>query len=112
MTYDSEEIRRAREEGWFHQNEKKLIEAARQKRLDAQRAAQTKEAEDRRLVHWHKCPKCGSDMRTETIEGIEIEKCTGCEGIFFDRGEIEELLVKHDEHRRGFFRKLLGFHKE
>jgi len=111
MTYDSEEIRRAKEEGWFLQNEKQLIEAARQKRLEAQRALQTAEAEERRRLHWHKCPKCGSDMHTQTIEGVDVEKCSGCEGIFFDRGELESLLLKHDEHRRGFFRRLLGFHK-
>jgi hypothetical protein len=112
MTYDSEEIRRAKEEGWFRQNEEKLIEAARQKRLEAQAAIQTSDAEARRRLHWKKCPKCGNEMRTETIEGVEVEKCAGCEGIFFDRGELETLLLRHDEHRRGFFRRLLGFHHD
>jgi len=40
----------------------------------------------------------------------KAEKCPQCEGIFFDRGELETLLLKHDAHRRGFFRRLLGFH--
>jgi Zn-finger nucleic acid-binding protein len=49
-------------------------------------------------------------MQTQSIEGVEVEKCPQCEGIFFDRGELETLLLKHDAHRRGFFRRLLGFH--
>ena len=40
----------------------------------------------------------------------KAEKCSSCEGIFFDRGELETLLLRHDTHRRGFFRRLLGFH--
>jgi Zn-finger nucleic acid-binding protein len=51
-------------------------------------------------------------MNVETISGIEIEKCSSCEGIFFDRGEIEQLLVKQEPERRGFFRRLMGFGSE
>ncbi len=47
-------------------------------------------------------------MSVETISGIEVERCTSCEGIFFDRGELEQLLLKHED-RRGFFRRLMGY---
>jgi hypothetical protein len=112
MPWDSEEIRRGRENDWFRQNEEKLIEAARKKREQAERENRTAEMEARRKLHWRKCPKCGSDMNVETISGIEIEKCSSCEGIFFDRGEIEQLLVKQEPERRGFFRRLMGFKSE
>jgi hypothetical protein len=112
MPWDSEEIRRGRENDWFRQNEEKLIEAARKKREQAESADHTVEMEARRKLHWRKCPKCGSDMNVETISGIEIEKCSSCEGIFFDRGEIEQLLVKQEPERRGFFRRLMGFGSE
>ncbi len=112
MPWDSEEIRRGRENDWFRQNEEKLIEAARKRREQADRASRSAEEESRRKLHWRKCPKCGSDMSVETISGIEIEKCSSCEGIFFDRGELEQLLVKHETERRGFFRRLLGFGEE
>ena len=108
MTWDSDDVRRAREEGWFAQNERKLIEAARQRRAEAEKARRTAESEALRAAHWLKCPKCGHDMREETIEGISIERCSGCEGIFFDRGELEQLLLKREENRRGFFRRLVG----
>jgi ribosomal protein L37AE/L43A len=109
MAFDTDDIRKGRENDWFRQNEEKLIEAARAKREAADRERQTAAAEERRKAHWQKCPKCGSDMKVEEIGGIEIEKCSSCEGIFFDRGELEQLLLKQEPQRRGFFRKLMGF---
>ena len=111
MRWDTREIRQEREDGWFAQNEAKLIEAARKKRGAEEARRKSAEAEARRLAHWHKCPKCGADMATQRIEEIEVEKCPSCEGIYFDRGELEQLLLAHDTHRRGFFRRLLGFQK-
>ncbi len=108
--WDAEELRREREEGWFRANEAKLIEEARQRRLQAEQKRQSEEAASARARYWKKCPKCGNDMQTQSIEGVDVEKCPQCEGIFFDRGELETLLLKHDTHRRGFFRRLLGFH--
>ncbi|HZI67915.1 MAG TPA: zf-TFIIB domain-containing protein [Thermoanaerobaculia bacterium] len=112
MAFDTEDLRKGRENDWFRQNEEKLIEAARKRREEAERAQKTAEAESRRTAHWRKCPKCGSDMAVEKIADIEIEKCSSCEGIFFDRGELEQLLMKQEGQRRGFFRKLLGFSPE
>jgi hypothetical protein len=112
MAWDTEEIRRGRENDWFRQNEEKLIEAARKRREQTELASRSAEEEARRKLHWRRCPKCGSDMGVESISGIEVEKCSSCEGIFFDRGELEQLLVKHDSERRGFFRRLLGFAEE
>ena len=38
------------------------------------------------------CPKCGSAMRTYERSGMHVEQCTGCRGIFLDRGELERLM--------------------
>jgi hypothetical protein len=112
MPWDSEEIRRGRENDWFRQNEEKMIEAARKRREQAEQASRSAGEESQRKLHWRKCPKCGSDMGVEKISDIEVEKCTSCQGIFFDRGELEQLLLKHDSERRGFFRRLMGFASE
>lgn len=37
------------------------------------------------------CPKCVSQMLPLQRFGVTIEQCTGCGGIFLDRGELEEL---------------------
>ena len=36
-------------------------------------------------------PKCRADMETLTIEGVEIDRCTACRGLWFDPGEAEKL---------------------
>lgn len=37
------------------------------------------------------CPKCRAQMNTYNRNGVEIEQCTGCRGIFLDFGELEAL---------------------
>jgi Zn-finger nucleic acid-binding protein len=38
------------------------------------------------------CPKCKGPMRTHKRNGVTIEQCRKCHGIFLDRGELEQLL--------------------
>lgn len=38
------------------------------------------------------CPKCGSDMRSYERNQIVVDQCTGCGGLFLDRGELERLI--------------------
>ena len=38
------------------------------------------------------CMKCGSPVRTYERNGITIDQCTACHGIFLDRGELERLI--------------------
>ena len=37
------------------------------------------------------CPKCKSEMKKVKYQSIEIDICTGCNGIWFDMLEHEEL---------------------
>lgn len=37
------------------------------------------------------CPKCQAPMLTHNRQGIHIEQCTQCRGIFLDFGELEAL---------------------
>ena len=108
-----DEVSRKREDDWFLQNEKKILEDARKARekREAQRRVEETEEQRRKLkgLHWMKCPKCGHDMKPETLEGIEIDRCTFCEGFYLDQGEIEELFLKKGQsQRQTFMRRLLG----
>lgn len=38
------------------------------------------------------CPKCHGPMRTFERNGIHVDQCTECRGIFLDRGELEHLI--------------------
>ena len=69
-------------------------EAERLARLRAKGRAEQSAAE--RKSHFMKCPKDGSDLRTEAFHGIEIDRCPECNGIWLDGGEIA-LLLKEDD---------------
>ncbi len=75
----------------------------RERRLEAYRLElEQADREERRLAHWLKCPKRGSDMEVEHLEGIEVDRCTVCEGVYFDHGELEALLLGRQEGRFKF----------
>ena len=38
------------------------------------------------------CPKCHGTMRTYERNGVHVEQCSDCRGIFLDRGELEHLI--------------------
>lgn len=44
------------------------------------------------------CPKCGSEMRSYERNGITVDQCSGCKGIFLDRGELEHLVDAEGSH--------------
>ena len=45
------------------------------------------------------CPKCRGEMRTYERNGILIDQCEECRGIFLDRGELEQLLDERGSER-------------
>jgi hypothetical protein len=102
---------RKREDEWFRANEMKLIEEARmaRERREKERAAQEAAGERERLKqqHFMKCPKCGHDLKEEDLQGVKVDRCTFCEGLYFDAGELDQVLLKKDEDRKGFFRRLV-----
>lgn len=38
------------------------------------------------------CPKCRGQMRSYERNGVVIDQCDDCRGIFLDRGEIDRLI--------------------
>lgn len=43
------------------------------------------------------CPKCRVDMVTFERNGVVIEQCGDCKGVFLDRGELERLIDAESE---------------
>lgn len=37
------------------------------------------------------CPKCRGEMRTFDRNGVHIDQCLNCRGVFLDFGELEHL---------------------
>ena len=44
------------------------------------------------------CPKCGGEMRSYERNGVLVDQCTECRGIFLDRGELERLVDAEGRH--------------
>ena len=40
------------------------------------------------------CPKCPGKLKKELIENVPIDYCWVCEGIWFDRDELEQVIQK------------------
>jgi len=38
------------------------------------------------------CPKCKVPMRAISLGSVEVDECQSCMGVFFDMGEVEQLL--------------------
>ena len=67
--------------------------------LKARRAQAEREREEaERKTHHMKCPKCGHDLKVEQYHGLEVDRCSECDGVWFDAGEAESLLDGQDEN--------------
>ena len=61
----------------------KKLEEEKHERLDAEEKKRLKE------LHNMRCPKCGMELIAIDYKGIEVDKCSECEGIWLDAGELE-----------------------
>ena len=74
-----------KEEEYFARMEyerKKKIEEEKQQKLERD------EKERLRELHYMKCPKCGMELIEIDYRGIKVDKCSGCEGLWFDAEEL------------------------
>jgi Zn-finger nucleic acid-binding protein len=44
------------------------------------------------------CPKCQSDMRQYERNGVIVDQCMSCRGLFLDNGELEKLSSAAQEY--------------
>lgn len=70
------------------------MEFEKKKKLEEQRHRNLKENEKKRLkeLHHMRCPKCGMELIEIDYKKIEIDKCSKCEGIWLDAGELEAIM--------------------
>lgn len=44
------------------------------------------------------CPTCNVTLLLAEKQGIEIDYCPQCRGIWLDRGELEKIIEKSNQH--------------
>ncbi len=45
-----------------------------------------------------KCPNCGATLLMSEKQGVEIDYCPNCRGIWLDKGELEKIMDRAGEH--------------
>ena len=78
----------SKEEEYFARQEfeqKKMIEEEKQQKL-----AEAEKKKAKRL-HWMKCPKCGMNLVEIDYKNIEVDKCSHCDGVWLDAGELDSV---------------------
>ena len=92
-----------REDEYFLKLDSKKIETLRNE-LDKKREQEQKQKKQE--SHWMKCPKCGSDLKEQNFANVMIDKCSECQGIWLDSGELELLTTGQAKLTKGFLNKL------
>ncbi len=64
---------------------RKKIEEEKHKKLLAE------EKEKLKQLHYMRCPKCGMELIEIDYKGIKVDKCSECEGVWLDAGELQTI---------------------
>jgi hypothetical protein len=67
------------------------MEFERNKKIEEEKHRKLVGAERKRLaaLHHMRCPKCGLELIEIDYKGIKVDKCSECEGVWLDAGELE-----------------------
>jgi len=76
-------VERAREDIYFAERDRELIE-----KLRAQLQKVNKAGEAPR------CPKCPGRLESYTFQGFSLDRCHDCGGVWMDSGELEGVVRK------------------
>jgi ribosomal protein L37AE/L43A len=75
-----------KEEEYFARLE---FERLKKKEEERQRNLAAEEKKRLKELHHMQCPKCGMKLVEIDYKGIKIDKCSVCEGVWLDAGELE-----------------------
>jgi hypothetical protein len=77
-----------REDAYFTKKEFEL----KKKRAEERHKKMTEEEKKNlKKLHYMCCPKCGKKLIEIDYKGVRIDKCSGCSGIWLDKGELETI---------------------
>ena len=77
-------------------NEKEYFirqEIERRKKVEQEKQAQLNALQKQQLkdLHFMHCPKCGQQLIEIDYKGIAVDKCSQCDGVWLDAGELEQV---------------------
>ena len=67
------------------------IEFEKRKKIEEEKHKQLAEQEKKKLqeLHHMRCPKCGMELIEIDYKSIKVDRCSECDGVWLDVGELE-----------------------
>lgn len=91
------------DEGELKDMEKGLSKNTQQLRVEAHHELKAESA--RPVVILTCCPKCQEgQIHEKVMDGVKVDYCTRCHGLYFDHGELSEIMKNREQ---GFFGQLI-----
>jgi DNA repair exonuclease SbcCD ATPase subunit len=78
------DVERAREDLYFAERDRKLVEELRRSQAGASEATLKDAAKGR-------CPSCGTELQRHSGAGVSAAECPSCHGVWLDQGDLTEL---------------------
>lgn len=94
MANGMDDRRKGLEEEYFHRKNQEAIEKLRTKMKVADEAKAAG-------ISSMKCPRCDGNLKESNFEGVMIDTCDKCSGVWLDPGEFGQLVQK--EGKAGWF---------
>ena len=44
------------------------------------------------------CPRCNTNLSVSVTQGVEIDYCPNCKGVWLDRGELEKIIERTNSY--------------
>ena len=77
-----------KEEEFFARAE---LERLKKSEEEKQKNIQQQDRERLKNLHYMRCPKCGMELIEIDYKDITIDRCSECDGVWLDAGELETI---------------------
>jgi hypothetical protein len=86
------------------------VEFERRSRAIREQDGRGSEEERQRVlaVAHNRCPRCGAALVPVPYRGVELDKCSRCEGVWLDCGELERVAAADRGEFFGGLRRIFG----
>jgi len=91
-----DERKKAKEDEYFVKKDRELLA-----KIKLKQEAEVKEAAIK--ASYMRCPKCGASLKERSFQKIQVDQCTGCNGVWLDTGALEQIAEKEDASWLGKF---------
>lgn len=86
-----------------HANEEKYFSAQEHELIKQMKDEHQGVEADKRRVLSETCPKCSGKLDPYSVKGLIVERCESCEGVWLNKGALDEILRRQAAGPLGTF---------